>query len=90
MPVFLFYFPLGKGNTGSSSLFYFIINLKGKQITFKIPFLLTKNERVMNNIKTRNNIIKRNCIKIYFRNYNRNTMVHWLHLHLNSVIEILK
>lgn len=56
MPVFLFYFPLGKGNTGSSSLFYFIINLK---ITFKIPFLLTKNERVMNNIKTRNNIIKR-------------------------------
>lgn len=59
MPVFLFYFPLGKGNTGSSSLFYFIINLKGKQITFKIPFLLTKNERVMNNIKTRNNIIKR-------------------------------
>lgn len=51
-----FYFPLGKGNTGSSSLFYFIINLK---ITFKIPFLLTKNERVMNNIKTRNNIIKR-------------------------------
>lgn len=56
MPVFLFYFPLGKGSTGSSSLFYFIINLK---ITFKIPFLLTKNERVMNNIKTRNNIIKR-------------------------------
>lgn len=56
MPVFLFYFPLGKGNTGSSSLFYFIINLK---ITFKIPFLLTKNERVMNNIKTRNNIVKR-------------------------------
>lgn len=56
MPVFLFYFPLGKGSTGSSSLFYFIINLK---ITFKIPFLLTKNERVMNNIKTHNNIIKR-------------------------------
>lgn len=56
MPVFLFYFPLGKGSTDSSSLFYFIINLK---ITFKIPFLLTKNERVMNNIKTRNNIIKR-------------------------------
>lgn len=56
MPVFLFYFPLGKGSTGSSSLFYFIINLK---ITFKIPFLLTKNERVMNNIKTRNNIVKR-------------------------------
>lgn len=63
MPVFLFYFPLGKGNTGSSSLFYFIINLK---ITFKIPFLLTKNERVMNNIKTRNNIIKEELHKNLF------------------------
>lgn len=28
---------------------YFIINLKGKQVAFKIPFLLTKNEHVMNN-----------------------------------------
>lgn len=40
--------PLGKGNTGSI-LLYFIINLKGKQVAFKIPFLLTKNEHVMNN-----------------------------------------
>lgn len=46
--IFSFYFSLGKGNTGSI-LLYFIINLKGKQVAFKIPFLLTKNERVMNN-----------------------------------------
>lgn len=46
--IFSFYFPLGKGNTGLI-LLYFIINLKGKQVAFKIPFLLTKNKRVMNN-----------------------------------------